>query len=264
MTKKIIIYNSFARDGHTTLLQRQLVEVNKELLTRRTIDKKALLNEKRLLQRQLRANDLKIGWDEVTKPTPAEEQAYGEGYHSQLRSSPYSESNLTKFWERGREAAKLKNKFRKNSYVVGVRGQSFQPPKQRDDGSRDFRSERGYVAKIINTAKGSVLARSEPFISEASAKRWAAEQAPKYRTMRTKAEVEMVFYDPERVNDIGSPKGKFRVGQTVSFAGSGPTRGQRFSATVREIDYDDNGDIIYTVIDPSSGRKIAFNEYELH
>jgi hypothetical protein len=252
MSKKIIIYNSFAHDGHSQLLRRQLVEVNKELLTCKAHDKKALINERRLLQRKLR------GRDEIAKPTPAEEQAYAEGYHSQLRSSPYSETNLTAHWERGRKAAELKNKFRKNSYVGGVRGQRFDPPKVRQadaitkvvtshqyksnvesgkwvevmapskawfgasaqvkidgqlvhlkiegdvgsivrDRSRDFRSERGYVAKIINTAKGSTLARSEPMISEASARKWAAEQAPKFRTMRTKAELEMVFYDPDRM-----------------------------------------------------------------
>jgi hypothetical protein len=250
MSKKIIIYNSFAHDGHLQLLRRQLVEVNKELLTCRATDKKALINERRLLQRKLRGTDAtpksfwsyqasgetpslaeaielkaisakttQVEWDRLSpgmkreivrskKPkdgvgTP-EEQAYGEGFHSQLRSSPYSEAELTKAWENGKKAAELKNKLRKNSFYQGPqaagmkRKVSFDPPKIRQD-SRDFKSERGYVAKIINTAKGSTLARSEPMISEASARKWAAEQAPKFRTMRTKAELEMVFYDPDRM-----------------------------------------------------------------
>lgn len=201
MTKKIIVYNSFAHDAnpHATLLKRQLLEVNKELLSCPAHDKKTLINERKLLQRKLKATDeeaveagdLKIGWDGVGSP---EEVAYGEGYHSQLRASPYSESNLTKAWERGREAAKLKGKLRKNAYMGEVRGKRFEAP-----AGRDYKSERGYVAEIINTAKGSVLERSEPLISEASARRWAEEAAKKFRSFRTKAEFKMVFYDPERV-----------------------------------------------------------------
>lgn len=139
-----------------------------------------------------------------------EEVAYGVGYGSDFKENPYSDPDQAKAWERGKRDGIVAKKFHKNSYVGGVRGQAFKEPKIKPGpvqpgyaagGGRqsDFKSERGYVGKIVNSANGKLLARSEPMISENSAKRWAAEQAPKFRTMRTKQEFEMVFYDPDRI-----------------------------------------------------------------
>jgi hypothetical protein len=299
MSRKIIIYNSFTHDAnpHATLLKNQLAEVNKELLTCRANDKKTLLNERRLLQRKLRAQDvdlkkqieelereiqdmiqlgisprervkleterklllLKLSRGQKDGMGSPEEVAYGVGYGSDFKDNPYSDPAQAKAWERGKQDGIVAKKFRKNSYMGGVRGQKFVPPRARDSQfkpgdkvkvkgwegksytgsdvytirkesdaggayflidargnpasmtaipenlltksstSRDFRSERGYVGKIVNAANGKLLAKSEPMISEKSAQRWAAEQAPKFRTMRTKQEFEMVFYDPDRI-----------------------------------------------------------------
>src|SRR5258708_32946516 len=126
MTRKIIIYNSFAHDAnpHATLLRRQLSEVNNELLSCPARDRKTLVNERRLLQRKLRIQD--TAGDVVGTP---EEVAYGEGWHSQLKRSPYDDPNLTKAWERGKTACAQMQKLRGNSYKGGVRGQRLEAPK---------------------------------------------------------------------------------------------------------------------------------------
>jgi hypothetical protein len=70
--------------------------------------------------------------------------------------------------------------------------------KVNDASSRDFKSEKGYVGRLVNVATGGTLAKSEPFISDTSAKRWIQEKASEYikAGKRVKAEVLLVFFDP--------------------------------------------------------------------
>jgi hypothetical protein len=71
-----------------------------------------------------------------------------------------------------------------------------------NDGSRDFKSERGYVGRLIDAQTGALLARSEPYISNGPRlKEWIQAKARELiqRGKRVKAEVTMEFYDPERV-----------------------------------------------------------------
>ncbi len=269
LTRKIIIYNSFAHDTnpHATLLKRQLDEVNRELLGVKTRDHKhTLLNERKLLQRKLRSID-NVGHDGVGS---IEEQAFGEGWHSESNTNPYTDPIHKAAWEKGRAAGRLKRKMSTNAHKGGVRGQRFDPPKVRvsADGSwtsfkdwndeytlllrkrnaaerawrserdpskqarlkskfdeaharteahrsdpnrpsstatfnfnrpRDYKSEKGFVAKLIDAQTGNVLARSEPHISNGlGLKKWIQEEAAKLikRGKRVKAEVAVVFFDP--------------------------------------------------------------------
>ena len=67
------------------------------------------------------------------------------------------------------------------------------------DGSRDFKSERGFVARLINAQTGGVLSRSEPFISSNSAKKWIQQNALQFINAgkRVKAEITSEFFDPD-------------------------------------------------------------------
>lgn len=67
------------------------------------------------------------------------------------------------------------------------------------DMSRDYKSEKGYVAKLVDAGTGAVLARSEPHISNgAGLKAWIQKEARELirRGKRVKAEVVVVFFDP--------------------------------------------------------------------
>jgi hypothetical protein len=73
---------------------------------------------------------------------------------------------------------------------------------QTDAASRDFKSEKGYVAKLIDAQTGRELARSEPHISNGvGLKTWVQTKANELirSGKRVKAEVSMVFYDPLRI-----------------------------------------------------------------
>jgi hypothetical protein len=64
---------------------------------------------------------------------------------------------------------------------------------------RDYKSEKGFVAKLIDVQSGATLARSEPHISNGlGLKKWVQEEAAKLikRGKRVKAEVAVVFFDP--------------------------------------------------------------------
>jgi hypothetical protein len=311
MTRKIIIYNSFVHDAnpHATLLTRQLAEVDKELLDCPARDRKALLNERRLIRTKLQSRDA-IGQKSVSemsvqelkaelafmqregfqnksayKPRfnllvselqkrdnsqqkdgmgSPEEIAYGLGWHARSNEvSPYDEPLLTKAWESGRKAAKQRSSMRRGQYMGELREGKirFEPPRPRQTdvtpsgspseytewvklvkkthpkaepygntfmvgikvvaewlgstkksfiappkrvGSQDFKSEKGYVAKLIDVKTGSVLAKSEPYISNgAGLKSWIQTKAQELisRGKRVKAEVVIVFFDPDLAHD---------------------------------------------------------------
>jgi hypothetical protein len=75
-----------------------------------------------------------------------------------------------------------------------------------EDDSYDYKSERGYIGKLINPKTGGIMARSEPFISANSAKAWLRENANEFikSGKRVTGEIAMVFFDPERLNDTGT------------------------------------------------------------
>jgi hypothetical protein len=84
------------------------------------------------------------------------------------------------------------------------RGVSFQQPKKR---IADYKSEKGYVAKLIDVKTGGVLARSEPHISNGEGlKKWIMAEAQKLiaRGKRVKAEVSVEFFDPNLMNDMAN------------------------------------------------------------
>jgi hypothetical protein len=130
-----------------------------------------------------------------------EEVAYGEGWHSASNSNPYDEPALKAAWEKGRAARKQKQKMNTNYRRGESRGKNFEPPRQRtsNDMSRDYKSEKGYVAKLVDVTTGAILARSEPHISNGVAlKAWTQAKARELiqRGKRVKAEVVVVFFDP--------------------------------------------------------------------
>lgn len=139
-----------------------------------------------------------VGRDGVGTP---EEVAYGEGWHSTENVNPYTSATEKAAWEKGRAAKKLKFKSNTNARRGEVRGRSFQPPKQK---IADFRSEKGYVAKIIDVKTGGVLKKSEPHISNGvGLKNWIQTEALKLirQGKRVKAEVGVEFFDPDRMDD---------------------------------------------------------------
>lgn len=128
-----------------------------------------------------------------------EEVAYGEGWHSTENVNPYTSAVERVAWEKGRAAKKLKFRMNTASRRGEVRGHNFQPPKQR---IADFKSEKGYVAKIIDVKTGGTLARSEPHISNGvGLKNWIREEATKLirQGKRVRADINIEFFDPERV-----------------------------------------------------------------
>ena len=125
-----------------------------------------------------------------------EEIAYGEGWHSSENSNPYTSAAEKAAWEKGRAAKRLKQKMNTNRSRGEVRGKSFQEPKKR---IADFKSEKGYVAKLIDVKTGGVLARSEPHISNGEGlKKWILAKAQELvrQGKRVKAEVGVEFFDP--------------------------------------------------------------------
>jgi hypothetical protein len=65
--------------------------------------------------------------------------------------------------------------------------------------SRDYKSEKGYVARLVDATTGAVLARSEPHISNGvGLKSWIQKEAHQLiqRGKRVKAEIVVVFFDP--------------------------------------------------------------------
>ena len=136
------------------------------------------------------------------------EVAYGLGYHAQQgETSPYSDAALSSEWARGKADARTAKKLMGHEFKSGrggptgagmKRNVSFQQPRQRDQS--DFKSERGFVAKVLN-ANGSAIATSQPFISDRSAQRWLNEQKENFAKMgkRVTGQIAHVFFDPDRV-----------------------------------------------------------------
>lgn len=189
-----------------------------------------------------------------------EEVAYGEGWHSTQRGSPYDDPALIAAWERGRKAKQQQSKMTNGYFRGELRNKRVDPPRarQQDDafseasteklkellllahvmvkqfenpktqgdirsyelakknlarveeelrkrsGARDFKSEKGYVAKLIDVRTGGVLARSEPHISNGvGLKAWVQTKARELiaQGKRVKAEIGIEFYDPNLMHD---------------------------------------------------------------
>lgn len=72
--------------------------------------------------------------------------------------------------------------------------------------SHDYKSEKGYVAKLLDAKTGAVLAKSEPYISNgAGLKLWVQQKANELirSGKRVKAEIVTVFFDPNLAYDHG-------------------------------------------------------------
>lgn len=162
-----------------------------------------------------------------------EDVVYGEGYHSTSHENPYTnDPKLAAAWQKGRSAAKQKGNLRQHYYAGETRGKRFESPKVRDavgggklaffskadkearerpgdsEGpSFDYKSERGWIGKVFNLA-GSLLAQSDPFISERSAKGWLSSKIEEYarRGMRVVTRTASVFFDPMLVQDTARGK----------------------------------------------------------
>lgn len=146
---------------------------------------------------QFRARD---GVKDVDRP---EDEAYKAGANSRRTDqNPYTSSELKAAWERGRKVRKQAEKFsssaRMGEYPVGPGSKrtAFIQPRIRD--AKDFKSERGYVARILNSLTGNQLQQSPPFISERSANRWIQEQIVNFVKLGKKVsgKVDLIFYDP--------------------------------------------------------------------
>lgn len=133
-----------------------------------------------------------------------EEQAYGEGWHSESSANPYTDAEAKAAWEKGRAAKRQKFKMNSNARAGEVRGKRFDPPKAKV--AADYKSEKGFVAKLIDVKTGNTLARSEPHISNGiGLKNWIQGEAAKLiqQGKRVKAEVAVVFFDPNMAHDRG-------------------------------------------------------------
>jgi hypothetical protein len=137
-----------------------------------------------------------------------EEIAFGEGYHSSENYNPYTSATEKAAWEKGRAAKKQKYRLNQHGAAQGIaapgmkRKVAFQPPRARV--GADYKSEKGYVAKLIDVKTGRELARSEPYISNGpSLKSWVQAKAQELirQGKRVKAEIAFVFFDPNQAFD---------------------------------------------------------------
>lgn len=90
------------------------------------------------------------------------------------------------------------------SYELAKKNLARVEEELRKRGTKDFKSEKGYVAKLIDGQTGRVLVQSEPYISNGvGLKTWMQEKANELikSGKRVKAEVVMVFFDPDLVHD---------------------------------------------------------------
>lgn len=270
--RRIIVYNTLARDASRSEAEKKVQAASREQLYAALKDTRTDPTVRKMVEKELdyRANH---GRDVVGNK---EDIAYGYGYHTGGRASsnPYTGPEAVA-WEKGRKAAKLAGKLRKNEYMSGEYGPTgagmkrniqFQQPRVRDTGmfsiwvrkkdrttpltreeknrglspdwaklsrtvawfatrtkaeqaarefavkypqleykveedqsQRDFRSERGYVAKILGP-QGQIWQKSEPRISPAGAQNWAKVEAEKYAKQgkRVTIQVEAIMFDPER------------------------------------------------------------------
>lgn len=207
MRKRIVIYNSLrsARDvetdgfGETTAAARKLIDRFVLMGLSRSEALQTLMAEGFSTQTATRiaaayAAKLLTAHDGVGSP---EEIAYGEGWHSSSGANPYESAEERAAWEKGRAAKRLKQKSGRGE----TRGTKFVPPKPR---SLDYKTEKGFVAKLLDPTSGRELARSEPHISNGPGlKKWVQEKARELvqSGKRVRAEVVVVFFDPVKGYD---------------------------------------------------------------
>jgi len=142
-----------------------------------------------------------------TRDITWEEEAYGRGWHAgaqaeRYASNPYRNNQyagpdaakMSQEWERGYKAGESAAKVRRGYFKGEIRkhGLRYQPAAQ-----HDFRSERGFVAKVYSST-GGIVAESPPFIDEKKARYWMSERIEKAIKMgyRVRGQVMAGFFDP--------------------------------------------------------------------
>ena len=136
--------------------------------------------------------------DDVGSP---EDQAYAEGCHARRSDgNPYSSPELKAAYERGRKAAKTKEKMTANYFKGEIRGKRFEQPRIRD--AKDFNSEQGWIAKIF-APNGKVVTQSEPYIAKGPAEAWLRLQLSKAQNagLQATGRVFNGFFDPSTLQN---------------------------------------------------------------
>lgn len=109
--------------------------------------------------------------------------------------------------ERKAEIIKKHGKMLLREGIITAAGSEIPRPGDSEGPSFDYKSERGWIGKVFNLA-GSLLAQSDPFISERSAKGWLSSKIEEYarRGMRVVTRTASVFFDPMLVQDTARGK----------------------------------------------------------
>jgi ribosome modulation factor len=125
------------------------------------------------------------------------EEAHGRGYTAGLRNdrwqdNPFDNPELNKAWQAGYKAGQNQARLRKNYRKGELRNKRFEKPLQ-----RDFRSERGYQAKVF-ASTGTVVATSPPFLKELTAQQWLSQKVNEAlkKGFRVSGKVFPGFFDP--------------------------------------------------------------------
>jgi hypothetical protein len=111
----------------------------------------------------------------------------------------------------------------------------------RQKGSKDYKSEKGYVAKLIDVKTGRELARSEPYISNGpSLKSWVQAKAQELISQgkRVKAEIAFVFFDPNQAFDARARDNYYHAGQVNGYYILEGAQGDKGRWLVRNGTYD--------------------------
>jgi hypothetical protein len=174
-----------------------------------------------------------------------EEIAFGEGYHSSENYNPYTSATEKAAWEKGRAAKKQKYRLNQHGAAQGIaalgmkRKVAFQPPRARV--GADYKSEKGYIAKLIDVKTGRELARSEPYISNGpSLKSWVQAKAQELirQGKRVKAEIAFVFFDPNQAFDSRARDNWYHAGQVNGYYILEGAQGDKGRWLVRNGKYD--------------------------
>lgn len=133
------------------------------------------------------------------------ERAYAEGFQARkadVRKSkvPYTEPVLASSWLLGWRDADQKFKLRSQYRQGELRNKSFQRPPLRD--AQDFKSERGYQAKVFSST-GGVVATSPPYLKELTAQQWLSKKVDQAiaKGYRVSGKVFPGFFDPYQLKE---------------------------------------------------------------
>jgi hypothetical protein len=129
------------------------------------------------------------------------EEARGRGFTAGWRNdrwqdNPFDDPKMNLAWQAGYRQGRNKAQMRSNYHKGELRNKKFEAP------SRDFKSERGFQAKVFSST-GGVVATSPPFLKELPAQQWASkkiEEALK-KGFRVSSKVFAGFFDPFQLKE---------------------------------------------------------------